>query len=339
MSFLETFWLYLLRSAPYLMLGLLLSGIIHQFITMDFIRRTLGGNSLRNIFKAALLGIPLPLCSCSVIPTSVTLKKSGASNAATSAFLISTPESGVDSIFMTYALMDLPMTILRPVAAFVSAMVAGLLQLGFNSPPTSQGPSTPESHQHCCKGQSPKGKIHQALHYGFYELLKDISVWLTVGLILGAIIMYFVPDDLFFHLSQNQGRLLIIAIGIPFYICASATTPIAAALMLKGMSPGTALLLLLLGPATNISSLLILQKYIGRQGVVLNVVAITVVALGMSYLTDWLYQTLKWAPDIRLDARHEASTGPWMTALTIAFVALLLIALKDELLKKFKASS
>ena len=223
------------------MLGLLLSGIVHQFITVEFVRRNLGKNSLWDVFKAAVIGIPLPLCSCSVIPTSITLKKSGASNGATSAFLIATPESGIDSIFMTYALMDLPMTILRPVAAFFSAVVAGLLQLNFNPSPVG-GPSGGG----CCP-KSGRSRVYSVFHYGFYELLRDISGWLAVGLILGAVIVYFVPESLFMQLSQTQGRLLIMAIGIPFYICASATTPIAAALIMKGMSPGTALLLLLFG--------------------------------------------------------------------------------------------
>ena len=170
-GFFETFWIYLLRSAPYLMLGLLLSGIIHQFITVEFIKRNLGKNSLLDVFKATLIGIPLPLCSCSVIPTSITLKKSGASNGATSAFLISTPESGIDSIMMTYALMDFPMTILRPIAAFCSAMVAGLLQLAFNEP---ANPIPPQQSSTCChaQGHALKDILYRIFHYGFYQLLR-----------------------------------------------------------------------------------------------------------------------------------------------------------------------
>ena len=341
MSFFETFWIYLIRSAPYLMFGLLLSGIVQQFITIDFVRRNLGKNSFLSILKAAIIGIPLPLCSCSVIPTSITLKKSGASNGATSAFLIATPESGIDSILMTYALMDIPMTILRPVAAFFSALTAGILQFKFNpSPeisPATRGDREEGEREKCCPEKSGpqrlRKKAYSVLHYGFYSLLKDIALWLTVGLVLGAIIMHFVPENLFFQLSATQGKLLVLVVSIPFYICASATTPIAAALMLKGMSPGTALLLLLLGPATNISNLIVLQKYIGKRGVLINVFAITIVALALSSLTDFLYQFFAWTPDIRLGLvhAHGGDQGVLSTTLTILFVVLLLNALWAEL--------
>ena len=185
-----------------------------------------------------------------------------------------------------------------------------------------------------CEGVHLGALAYNILHYGFYELLRDIAVWLTVGLVLGAIIIYFVPDDLFFQLSQTQGKLFILAIGIPFYICASATTPIAAALMLKGMSPGTALLLLLVGPATNISNMVILQKYIGKRGVVINIFAITSVALAMSVLTDFLYPFFRWEMAIRLGEGHGDATGYFFMAITIIFITLLLNALKDELFQR-----
>ena len=345
MGFLETFWAYLLISSPYLMLGLLLSGVVKEFLTTDFIKRNLGGRSPLNIFKATLIGIPLPLCSCAVIPTSVTLKKSGASNGATSAFLIATPESGIDSILMTHALMDLPLTIIRPFAAFVSAVVAGFLQLLFNS---SFGEGVETSHSSTCcepKGGNPPRvfleSVKKILHYGFYQLLKDMSIWLTLGLILGAILMHFVPEDTFLRFSQVQGKIAILVIGIPLYICASATTPIAAALMLKGMSPGTALLLLLLGPATNLSNLMVMQRYIGKKGVIINIISLTAVALTLSFLTDELYAFFQWEPHIRL-ASHQHGEGAWSsfftTAVSCLFVLLLIYALWNSLKEQFQKS-
>ena len=309
------------------MLGLLLSGVVHQFISIELIQKNLGRNSLLDVFKAALIGVPLPLCSCSVIPTAVTLKKSGASNGATSAFLIATPESGIDSILMTYALIDLPMTILRPIAALCSAIAAGFLQLIFNP----SGGITPQATPPCqqkSQGHYPlKNQLYAILHYGFYQLLKDIAQWLAIGLVLGALIMHFVPEELFLTISQTQEKLLILLIGIPFYICASATTPIAAALMLKGISPGTALLLLLVGPATNISNLAILHKYIGKRGVAINVFAITSVALVLSYLTDLLYQLWQWDITIELESSHHHSSNYLGTLLTVIFIVLLINAL------------
>ena len=333
MDFLDTFWLYLLRSAPYLMFGLLISGVAHHFISLKLIERNLGKNSIWSILKAALIGIPLPLCSCAVIPASITLKKSGASNGATSAFLISTPESGIDSIFMTYGMMDIAMTIIRPLAAFFSAMLAGFLQLFFNDDSEDAVPSRGSCCPQTGKRSVAKNSLFNILDYGFNKLLKDMSVWLTVGLILGAILMYAVPEDTFYKFSQTQNKLIILALGIPFYICASATTPIAAALVLKGMSPGTALLLLLLGPATNLSNLMIMQKYIGKKGVALNLLAIISVALIMSFLTDYFYQVMQWSVDFSIGMNHDESIHPVMIVITVAFIFLLLLSLKNRLLK------
>lgn len=343
MGFLKVLWFYLLTSAPYLMLGLLISGIAHRFLTTEFIKRTLGGRSVWGIFKASLLGIPLPLCSCSVIPTAVTLKKSGASNATTSSFLIATPESGVDSISITYGLMDIPTTIMRPVAAFASATLAGFLQFFFNDSQEklkdeksfsschrnpSALPSKPE------KKRGFLGSLVTIFHYGFYQLLRDISVWLAIGLILGAVLLYFIPENLFYQLSATEGRLMILIIAIPFYICAGATTPLAAALIIKGLSPGTGLLLLLVGPATNLSNLMILQKYIGKKGVLLNLVAIISVALGFSYLTDFLYSFFQWELNFRISHAHESEHhgGLFAAIITVIFIAALLYSLKSEFL-------
>ena len=194
---------------------------------------------------------------------------------------------------MTYSLIGLPMALMRLIATFVSAVTAGLFQILFNSPEEEPREDTAR----CCHKKeatlSPAKKLYSILRYGFYDLLRDMSVWLTAGLLLGALIVYFTPDDLFLRLSPGQGRLLILAAGIPLYVCASATTPIAAALILKGMSPGTALLLLLVGPATNISNLTIIQKYIGKKGVLINVLSITAVALAMSF-SSRTFSTTPW---------------------------------------------
>jgi len=294
MDYLHVLWSYLLVSAPYLLFGFLISGVIHQFVPMETVKKWLGAENKSTIFKAALVGIPLPLCSCSVIPTAVTLRKSGASNGATSAFLISTPESGVDSISITYALMDLPMTIIRPIAAFFSAFFAGLLQYWFNDfkLPESEVDAPVKS---CCgskktvEKKSLKENMRGVFQYAFGKLSDDIAGWLTLGIFLGALINFIVPADFFTSMSMIENRLMILLIGVPLYICASASTPIAVSLMLKGLSPGSALLLLLVGPATNISNIAVLQKYIGKKGVIFNVFSIVFVALIFSFLVDYLY--------------------------------------------------
>jgi len=342
MEFLKTLWDYIIISAPFLMLGMLAAGFIHAFITEKRIQKEMGGKSMWTVVKAAVLGIPLPLCSCAVIPTAVTLKKNGASNAATSSFLISTPESGVDSIAMTYAMMDLPMTIIRPVSAFLSAFVAGVLQFFFN-------PETPlpkEEAKSCCtkskcgnakplERNTLAAKIAKMFKFGFFELMDDLGEWLALGILVGAMIEFFIPADFFSGLNGLGGRFIILLVGIPMYICASATTPIAASLVLKGMSPGTSLLILLVGPATNISNILVLQKYIGKKGIIINVLAIALVALGMSFVVDYVYQSFSLPLDFNVGSHeHEHGYVWWKLSLAIAFTLLLGKSLLKTLSKR-----
>lgn len=352
MEFLQALWAYIALSAPYLLLGFALSGLIKQFVPMELVKKWLGKNDIASVLKASLIGVPLPLCSCSVIPTAVTLRKSGASKASTSSFLISTPESGVDSISVTYALLDLPMTILRPVAAFVSAFFAGVLQMLFNKEDSLgieeenvQAETAKAERPSCCgSGLKPKAvkeplsaKLKKSLKYGFGDLSDDIAFWLAIGLIFGAIIQVAVPENFFETMTMNQSRFLILLIGIPLYICASATTPIAASLILKGMSPGTALLLLLVGPATNSSTILVLRKYIGTKGVVLNVLAIALVGLFFSYLTDYLYLNYfeaNWA----VASGHEHEDSSLIGNIAGVFLSVLIIkgVFKEKIIPWFE---
>lgn len=285
-------WNYLIISAPYFLLGLFVSALIHYFIRNDMIKKYLGGNSLSNVFKAAAIGVPLPLCSCSVVPAAMTLKKNGASTAATSSFLISTPESGIDSIAMTYALIGLPMAILRPIAAFSTAFVSGAAQLIFKT-----DDETPlmedEVKKPCCKKNesSDEEKVQTAslkksFRYAFVDLLDDMSGWLTFGLLLGAALNMALPDHFFENLGTGTSMFLMLAIGIPFYICASASTPIAASLILKGMNPGSVLLFLLVGPATNLSNIMIVQKYLGKKAVFINIMSIILVSLVFAIIVN-----------------------------------------------------
>lgn len=338
MAFLEVLWSYMLVSSPYLLIGLLLSGFIHIYIPMAKVKKWLGGNSISSVFRAAIIGIPLPLCSCSVIPTAVTLRKSGANNAATSSFLISTPESGVDSISLTYALMDLPMTVLRPVAAFFSAFVAGILQLIFNKDfEINESEQTEEKeHTHCSTKIVQESKLKRAMYYGFGKLVDDISVWLVIGILAGALINFFIPQDFFMNFTSNQNRLLILLIGIPLYICATASTPIAISLMLKGISPGVALLLLLVGPATNIANIAVLQKYIGKKGVIINIVSIAIVGIVFSYIADYLYLTYFSLDFLKEFSSHEHSHFSLWEQLSAVLLTLLLFkGVYNEKIKRY----
>lgn len=335
MEFLLALWKYTLTAAPFLMLGLFVSGLIHVFVSTDRIKKSLGGKGIMGVLKASFFGIPLPLCSCAVVPTAVTLKKNGASNSATSSFLISTPESGVDSIAMTYGMMDLPMTIIRPVAAFLSAFVAGVLQILFNSKDSEETASKNAQEVTSCCGpkkscssektekESFASKVSRVFKFSFFELIDDFAFWLTLGIVAGAFIDFIVPPNFFESLSGWTGKLIILGIGIPLYICASATTPIAASLVMKGMSPGTSLLILLVGPATNVSNLLVIAQYIGKKGVILNIIAIAAVALGLSFVVDYLYVSFAWPLNFNIHEHAHAHSSWLELSLTIAFIMLL----------------
>ncbi|NOQ45353.1 MAG: SO_0444 family Cu/Zn efflux transporter, partial [Desulfobulbaceae bacterium] len=249
-------WHMLEQASFYMLFGLLVGGLLKVFLSPAYVARHLGTGRFSSVFKAALLGIPIPLCSCGVLPAAALLKKQGANNGATTAFLISTPESGVDSISITYALLDPIMTVARPIAAFISAFVAGISENLFNPPQTKPGVQADLSCpvDNCCEGvdcppeehrrhHSLLERLRTGLRYAATDLWGDLAGWFFAGILLAGIITVLVPDD---FISRYLGggmssMLLMLAFGIPLYICATASTPIAAAFILKGVSPGTAL--------------------------------------------------------------------------------------------------
>ena len=324
MNFLAALGKYLMMMSPYLLVGLFIAGIIHVYLNVEKVKKYINNGTIGDIVKASLFGIPLPLCSCSVIPSAVTLRKAGVKNGPTSSFLISTPETGVDSIMVTYGLMDLPMTIFRPLAAFISATVAGIFQRLFNDFEFIE--ETTEKKSCCHKKKIPPGeadegnKFREIFRFGYFELLEDIVNWLFVGIIVGACIDYFIPVDMFANFNGTAAKLIILVAGIPMYVCASATTPIAAALVLKGLSPGSALLFLLVGPATNISNILVLQKYIGRKGVIINILSISFVSLLISYLVDFFYFSQNLNPVFKASQDHHHHGGTDYMGITAAVI-------------------
>ena len=278
------------------------------------VARHLGGNSKLSVVKASLFGIPLPLCSCGVIPAAIGLRRQGAGRGASAAFLVSTPESGVDSIAITYALLDPVMTVLRPVAAFITATVTGLLiNLLPDEPAVALEAGAGESpvEEIPVENQGLWQRISDGLSYAFGGLLKDIGGWLLVGVAIAGLIGFLVPDDLFVFLQGHNflSMLAMLLIGIPIYICASASTPIAAALILKGISPGAALVFLLAGPATNAATLTLVGRFWGRAATTVYLFSIAVCSLALGGLTDLLYGFAGWdiVGQIQEVVEHEPS--------------------------------
>jgi uncharacterized protein len=347
-------WTLLLESSPYMILGLLFSGILRVFITPESIARHLGKGRFMSVFKAALFGIPIPLCSCGVLPAAVSLKKQGANNGATTAFLISTPESGVDSIAITYALIGPIMAIARPLAAFFTAVAAGIFENLFHSPQnetkTVQGLSCPVDS--CCDGTSctpEKHKLHHSfftkvgagLKYAVTDVWNDIAGWFFIGLLLAGCITTFIPEELFIkYLGGGLSSMLImLAVGIPLYICATASTPVAAAFILKGVSPGAALVFLLAGPATNITSLTVLFGVLGKRASMIYLVSISLFSVIFGLLLDKTY--------LFFNISAEATAGhasefilPWIELTgALLLISISIKPIYKNTLAKFKKTS
>jgi uncharacterized membrane protein YraQ (UPF0718 family) len=304
MQILVESWRIFEESSVYILFGIFVAGLLRVFLSPEAVARHLGEGRFRSVFKAALMGIPIPLCSCGVLPAAVSLKKQGANNGATTAFLISTPESGVDSIALTYALMDPIMTVARPVAAFVTAAGAGMAENLF-SQEKGDGQVVPDLScpvDNCCDGVDCLPAVHRSHHtfaeklragmgFALRELWGDIAAWFFVGVLLAGIITVAFPSEVMArHLGGGLPSMLImLALGIPLYICATASTPIAAAFILKGVSPGAALVFLLAGPATNVTSLTVLLKILGKRATAVYLVGIAVMTVACGMILDEIY--------------------------------------------------
>lgn len=299
LEILQSCWNILAEASPYILFGFFAAGILKGLIPDSLVAKHLGGNSKRSVIKASLFGIPLPLCSCGVIPAAIGLRRQGAGRGASAAFLVSTPESGVDSIAITYALLDPVMTVLRPISAFVTATITGLV---INMLPEesaivieAESPITPVEDRVDAKPKMLQ-RMREGIGYAFGELLKDIGGWLLVGVAIAGLIGYLVPDDFFTFLQGHNflSMLAMLVIGIPLYICASASTPVAAALILKGISPGAALVFLLAGPATNAATLTLIGRFWGRATTIVYLLSIAICSLALGALTDLLYTFAGW---------------------------------------------
>ena len=318
MLLLQNFIALFIESAPWLMLGLTVAGVIKVLVPSQLMATHLGNPGPKATIKAALFGAPLPLCSCGVIPAALGLRRSGASKAATTSFLISTPETGVDSISISYAMLGPFMAIIRPIAAITSAIVAGLI-VGRNGDTQNNATSPPM--EHCCHSaqtvssscntatnSSPQTSISKQLKAGlrftYFDLVKDIAVWLIIGLGCAALIKTYVPNE--FLLQWGDGLLAFVVmalIGVPMYICATASTPIAAGLLFSGVSPGATLVFMLVGSATNIATMGLVKNELGNRILAIYLISVVGVGFAFGYLTNYL--AALWAMDFLAQA-HSA---------------------------------
>ena len=311
--FVQEFITLFSEMAPFLLLGFLLAGILHVWVPNHVYVPKISKSNFASVLWAALFGVPLPICSCGVIPTSIALRKEGASKGASVSFLISTPATGVDSILATYSLLGLPFAILRPVAAFATALVGGvftnLATRGESENVDAQKKTVEfddcdddyhcgcgdEHHEHCESGdvrQMTFGqKVAETFRYGLVNMVGDVSKWLMIGLLLGALISAFVPNELFFALREYPilCMLVVLVLAMPMYTCATGSIPLALALVAKGITPGAALVLLMAGPATSIASMLVVGKAFGKRTLAAYLFSIAFGAMFFGFIVDTFF--------------------------------------------------
>lgn len=326
-------WRLLKEMAPYLLFGFLIAGILNLLIPREKVYKHLSGQRISSVIKSALFGIPLPLCSCGVIPVAAYLRKEGASKGSTVSFLASTPTTGVDSILATYSLMGPLFAIIRPIAALVAGIFGGVFtNLADRSLEKKSMPSQ-EFSCNLCSNPTPHShsfsrRIRYVIHYAFFDLVEDVGKWLFIGLLLGGVISFLVPGNL---VEQYLGRPIIayplmLLIAIPLYVCATGSIPIASSLVLKGMSPGAGLIFLIAGPATNTATLSFVGGKLGKKTlfVYLSVIIITALLFGLLLDTLWLGSE----QGMRMPMGGMTMLPNWLKNITSAIlVALLLFAL------------
>ncbi len=322
-SFIEEFWSLCVETAPYLLLGMFFSGLIYIFIDSKFILKHIGSKSLSSILKSTLMGIPIPLCSCGVIPVASTIRNSGASKGSTVSFLISTPQTGIDSVFMTYGMMGPVFAIFRPFAAFISGIISGIVVNRFDY----------ESHNHVSKNYSKQEKVNLlerlkiGFNYGFVVLPSDILVPLLQGLSVAALISIAIPPDFiatYFSDSKYLVFILMLFISLPIYVCATASVPIAVALMAKGVSAGAVFVFLMAGPATNASSIAVVKKILGKKIMFLYLFLVAIISVFFGIIFDLF---LKAELPISLHHHsHDHGQNYFSTILAVSFILLMINA-------------
>ena len=341
--FLEALWSLSLATAPYILFGLLFAGILHELVPDSIVTKHLGKSNVSSVLKSTIFGIPLPVCSCGVIPLATSMKKSGASKGATLSFLISTPITGIDSILATYGIFGWIFTLYRTITSMIIAMVAGILTNIFDKD-TSTGSVTKKENptitfstlkpvgadsisslnalkaeescasgeDSCCSTSSDTKKKFSfiaAIKYAFSTLLADIAKPLFWGLIIGALITVAIPDNLAELLSENAwlSYLLVIVIAVPMYVCATASLPIAAGLMLSGVSAGAAFVFLSAGPATNTVTIGVVKKMLGTKSLIIYLGSITIGSILFGLGLDYIFDVSKIDPASLIYMEEEGS--------------------------------
>lgn len=317
------------EMSPYLLLGFLFAGVLRVVFPRQVITRYMGKQNFRSVFNASLLGVPMPLCSCGVLPAGVGFYRNGASRGPTISFLISTPQTGVDSILATYSLLGLPLAIIRPLVALFTGILGGVLGNAV------ERNGQEKAHRKGAGEESYERSLRELFRYGFVELVRDILKWLVIGMLVAALLAVLIPADFFTSTisSEYLAMLLMVAASVPLYICATGSIPIAAVLMMKGLAPGAALVLLMAGPATNIATMAVIGNTLGKRSLWVYLSTIIGGALFFGILIneflprEWFTGALP-----SMMHKHDHGTGWFKWTSSALLVALMLNAFVQGLL-------
>jgi len=331
-------WGMLYEAGIYVIFGLVAAGLIHLFVSREWMVRHLGGRGFGSVVKAALIGAPLPLCSCSVLPAACALRSKGAGRGATVSFLISTPETGIDSIAVTWALIGPVMAIVRPVAAVVTAMAAGFAEIMLDRkdpPPVVEGPACTICNSNDCEHVHKPTRWSRFWNFVIFDMGDDLGPSLALGLALAGIVGAIVPDDFFERYLGNPwaSMLVMLAIGLPLYVCATASTPLAAVLIAKGLNPGAALVFLLVGPATNLATVLVVARMLGKASAAVYVGTIAVMSLVCGAALDLAVGALN--VKVMSEEVHELLPPPVLAAGAVMLAAFLAFSLGRWVYRRF----
>lgn len=327
--------------AIYLLLGFLLAGLLYAFFPEEKVIKYLGRRNIKSVVNAAIFGIPLPLCSCGVIPAALSLKKQGASDGATVSFLISTPATGADSILATYGLLGPLFALFRPLATFVSGVMGGTLVNFFPRRKVKETNPQVISSEVCDEGRQHKHsfweKLRTTFTYGYFDLLKSIAKWVLWGTLIAGVISYTIPASLIerYLKSNFLSMVAMLIVGIPLYVCATGSIPIVASLMIKGLSPGAGLVFLMAGPATNAITITVMAKNLGKKIVTIYLLSIALSALFMGWLLNLLWSYFSKAHQQILIGK-SSMLPPWLriSGAIVLFSLILLNFLPKLKLKK-----
>lgn len=383
MNLLNSFWNLVIESAPWLLVGYLLAGVIKQVIPSSWVEKQLARPGFASVVKGAVIGAPLPLCSCGVIPTALAIRKSGASKGATASFLVATPETGVDSISYSYAILGPVFAVARPIGALLSAVSAGLLVRVMDTDDSlltarsktgscCSGEKVEQVQSDCCSGeksgQAESGccgtektdqpetsccssevatpveasccstgpvktapvepglgeKLLSAVQYGYGRMISDTAKWLTIGLIAATFITTFVPQSFFLQWGDGLlAMLIMVLVGLPMYICATASTPVAASLLFAGISPGAALVFMLTGPATNIATMGVIREYLGNRSLLAYLIGVISMAILCGLVLNQAFATFGWS--LQLNMMDHGESWPLWRQLAAVILSLLVL--------------